>query len=72
MFEILTETSTTSELQFKINKGITIRRLLKVDGFKDLVRTSIDLLDDSDLGMSVILLDKIKDQQSVIQFLIKM
>lgn len=60
---MLLETDDMTFLDFKINRGLSLRGLLKQDRFKALVRRASSLFETKDYQTTVCLLDKIKEFQ---------
>ena len=67
---MLLETDGMPLLDFQINRGLSLRGLLKQDRFKALVRKAASLFESKDYQTTVCLLDKIKEFQAVLEKLV--
>jgi len=70
LFDMLLETDGMTLLEFKINRGLSLRDFLKQDRFKSLVKKAASLFESKDYQTTVCLLDKIKEYQAVLQKLV--
>lgn len=69
---MLLENHETLILDFKINKDLTLRRLMNEQEFKQLVLTAVRLYEEQDPTVCVCLLDKVKETKHCLELMISL